>query len=91
VLKGPRRGQPLSVEGVRSSFRYHRAQAKVARAHPHALRHTYALNLAEAGMDPHVLKELLGHASLDASLAYVRCSPKRVRAEYDQAMEVLRR
>lgn len=91
VQKGPRRGQPLSAEGVRSSFRYHRAQAKVARAHPHALRHTYALNLAEAGIDPYVLKELLGHTSLDASLAYVRCSPKRVRAEYDQALQVLRR
>ncbi|MEW6048462.1 MAG: tyrosine-type recombinase/integrase [Bacillota bacterium] len=52
VLKGPRRGQPLSAEGVRSIFRYHRAQANVARAHPHSLRHTYALNLAEAGIDP---------------------------------------
>ena len=31
VLKGPRRGQPLSAEGLRRIFRYHRSKSGIAR------------------------------------------------------------
>ena len=39
VLKGPRRGQPLSAEGLRRIFRYHRRKSGIKQANPHRFRH----------------------------------------------------
>jgi len=39
VLKGPRRGAPLSLAGLRRIFRYHRGSSGVQRANPHRFRH----------------------------------------------------
>ena len=51
VAKGPHRGQPLTPEGLRRIFRYHREIADVPAGHRHALRHTFGTALAEAGVD----------------------------------------
>jgi len=39
VLKGPRRGQPLSAEGLRRIFRYHRRKSGIKQANPHLFSH----------------------------------------------------
>jgi site-specific recombinase XerD len=90
VGKGPHRGQPLSPAGLRAVFRYHRARAGAAGAHPHALRHTFGTALAEAGIDLPVIQELLGHEHIDSSIRYVHLAPARVRAAYDAAREIQR-
>ena len=87
VGKGPRRGRPLTAEGLRRLFRYHRIRAEVPAGNAHRLRHTYATNLAEAGVDAHVLRELMGHAHLDSSLAYVHLTTAHLRKAYDRAVE----
>jgi site-specific recombinase XerD len=87
VGKGPRRGHPLTAEGLRRLFRYHRTRADVPDGNPHRLRHTFATNLAEAGVDAHVLRELMGHAHLDSSLAYVHLTAAHLRNAYDEAVE----
>ena len=43
-----------------------------ARAHPHALRHTYGGNAVLAGVPTPVLKEWLGHRSLAETERYVQ-------------------
>lgn len=86
VGKGPRRGRPLTAEGLRRLFRYHRIRAEVPAGNPHRLRHTFATNLAEAGVDAHVLRDLMGHAHLDSSLAYVHLTSAHLREAYDQAV-----
>lgn len=86
VGKGPRRGRPLTAEGLRRLFRYHRMRAKVPTGNPHRLRHTYATNLAEAGVDAYVLRDLMGHAHLDSSLAYVHLTAAHLRLEYDRVL-----
>ena len=52
--------------------------AKLAGLHPrvsiHALRHTYATNVAKVSKDPYQVKELLRHASLQSSVVYVHGS-----------------
>ncbi|MFV1991309.1 MAG: tyrosine-type recombinase/integrase [Acidimicrobiales bacterium] len=60
VAKGPKRGQPWTLAGLRRIFRYHREISGVSAGHPHALRHTFGTALAEAGVDLAVMQALLG-------------------------------
>jgi len=85
VAKGPHRGRPLSAEGLRRVFRYHRGKAGVPAGHPHALRHTFGTALAEAGVDLPVMQALMGHDHVDSAAAYIHLSPAHVRRAYDQA------
>jgi len=78
------------VEGLRRLFRYHRKQADVLAGNPHQLRHTYGTNLAQAGVDAHVLRDLMGHANLDSTLVYIHLTAGHLRAEYDQAVARLK-
>jgi site-specific recombinase XerD len=87
VAKGANRGQPLTPAGLRTIFRYHRAQAGVTAGHPHALRHTFGTAMAEAGVDLAVIQALLGHAHIDTTAVYVHVAPARVKAEFDAARE----
>lgn len=85
VAKGPHRGQPLSAEGLRRVFRYHREIAGVPAGHPHALRHSFGTALAEAGVDLSVMQALMGHDHVDSAAAYIHLSPAHVRRSYDDA------
>jgi len=85
VAKGPTRGEPLSLEGLRRVLRYHRELSGVAGGHPHALRHTFGTALAEAGVDLAVMQALLGHTHIDTTARYVHVAPVRVKAEFDAA------
>ena len=55
--------------------------------HPHALRHTYAQTLADQGVAPSVLRDLMDHRSMSTTLGYYRVGENRKRA----AMEALAR
>lgn len=85
VAKGPHRGQPLTPEGLRMIFRYHRERSGVQAGHPHALRHTFGTTLAEAGVDLAVLQALMGHDHVDSSAAYIHLAPAHIRVAYDAA------
>jgi integrase/recombinase XerC len=82
VLRGPTRGQPLTEAGMRRIFRTHRTRSGATRVRPHRLRHTYGTELAAAGMDLLVLRELMGHASPETTAAYVHLSAETLAAEF---------
>ena len=42
------------------------------RVHPHGLRHTHAVQLANEGVPLHLIRDQLGHASLATTDAYLR-------------------
>jgi site-specific recombinase XerD len=49
------------------------------RVTPHTLRHSFATHLLEQGTDVHVVRELLGHASLRGTARYASVTRKIVR------------
>ena len=88
VLRGPTRGQPLTEAGLRKVFRTHRARSGATRVRPHRLRHTYGTELAAAGIDLLVLRELMGHASPETTARYVHLSADVLAAEFAAARAV---
>jgi integrase/recombinase XerC len=85
VLVGATAGQPMTEAGLRSVFRYHRGTSGAVRVRPHRLRHTYGTELAAAGIDLLVLRDLMGHASPETTAGYVHLSAEHLAAEYTAA------
>lgn len=89
VLRGPTTGRPLSEAGLRRIFRHHRETSGATRVRPHRLRHTYGTELALAGIDLLVLRDLMGHASPETTARYVHLSSEHLAAEYAAARAVM--
>jgi site-specific recombinase XerD len=90
VLRGPTTGQAMTEAGMRRIFRTHRARSGAQRVRPHRLRHTYGTELAAAGIDLLVLRELMGHASPETTAGYVHLSADTLAAEFAKAREATR-
>ncbi|HTW97918.1 MAG TPA: tyrosine-type recombinase/integrase [Acidimicrobiales bacterium] len=90
VLRGPTTGKAMTEAGMRRIFRTHRARSGAGRVRPHRLRHTYGTELAAAGIDLLVLRELMGHVSPETTAGYVHLSSETVAAEFARAREASR-
>lgn len=81
-------GRRLSQNAVRDELARAAGAAGLGHVTPHALRHTYATALVNAGVSLQSLMPLLGHVSAAMSLRYGRLFDATVRAEYERALEL---
>lgn len=80
------KGGPLTVYGIRWIVeRYGERSGIGKRIHPHALRHSFATHLVNAGCDVRAVQELLGHASLSTTQRYAHVDMERLKRVYAKA------
>lgn len=56
------------------------------RVHPHLMRHTFASNALNAGMDITIIQHLLGHTDPKTTLIYAELAPRTVKYEYERVV-----
>jgi integrase len=86
---GARRCEPLSYQAVVRGFsrRLDRLGIRTPDTTPHALRHTHATAMWEAGMRELALQKRLGHASPESIRIYTRVSDEQVLDDYTAALQ----
>ena len=89
VLKGPRRGQPLSAEGVDEILDGARRRAGLERGTCHELRHTCLTRLREAGMALEAVQAQAGHRSIESTRIYLHLSNDWLAGEYQRAAALI--
>src|SRR6266516_4136835 len=89
VLKGTRRGQPLSAAGLDEIVDGARRRAGLEHLTCHQLRHTCFTRLREAGMALEAIQAQAGHASIESTRVYLHLANDWLAGEYRRAAEAI--
>lgn len=89
ALKGPRRGQPLSAEGVDEIISGARRRAGLDHGTCHQLRHTCLTRLREAGMALEAVQAQAGHRSIESTRVYLHLTNDWLAREYRRASDLI--
>jgi site-specific recombinase XerD len=84
------RGEPLTRSGLLQLFERLGKSARIATAHPHRLRHTFAVEFLRAGGNVFTLQQMLGHTSLHMTNRYVALAQADIENQHRQFSPVER-
>lgn len=89
ALKGPRRGQPLSVDGLDQVLSSARERAGLVRGTCHELRHTCFTRPRQAGMPIEAIQAQAGHRSIASTRVYLHLGDEWLADENRRAAEAV--
>ncbi len=85
VLKGRRRGKPLSADGLDEVLAGARRRAGLQTGTCHQLRHTCLTRLREAGMSLEAVQAQAGHRSIESTRVYLHLTNDWLAEQYQRA------
>jgi len=81
-----KRGEPITSRSIERMMKKYLPEAGLSSEFsPHALRHSFATHLLDAGADLRSVQELLGHASLSTTQIYTHVTVERLKKVYRNA------
>ena len=89
VLKGARRGSPLTAAGLDEVLAGARRRAGLRHGTCHQLRHTCLTRLREAGMALEAVQAQAGHASIESTRIYLHLADDWLASQYRRAAEAI--
>ena len=79
-------GKVLTPRSIERLMKRYLAEAGLSSTlSPHALRHSFATHMLDAGADLRSVQELLGHSSLSTTQIYTHISAERLKKVYEEA------
>lgn len=85
MFKG-KNGKPLDLEALRYLMKMYGSIAKLPKdkQHPHILKHSIAVHLAESGIDVKDLQYYLGHRNINNTTIYFQYTTKQMDSFYNK-------
>lgn len=81
--------ESVKINSIQRLVKRYAIKAGIDGLHCHLLRHTFARQMIEKGVERTVLRDLLGHASISTTDVYGKLSDPFVKESYFKAMELV--
>lgn len=89
-LTGPNKGEPLNYQAAFDVIKRIRKKTQIDIT-PHMLRHTYATELHEQGVEISIIQKLLGHSNVQTTIkTYVHPTDVTIRKEWQKAHDKMK-
>jgi site-specific recombinase XerD len=89
LFPGQKKGQHMTTGGVNSLLKDFAKKYDIREdvMHAHAFRHFFAIQSLNNGVDMSLLKDLLGHGSIDTTQIYTQLSSAEQKKRFNEAVK----